>query len=747
MARIRPGTKKILLTACLALLLLPARVCARAVRLSFVPMFTPERKYLDLDWDTAWFSRPPDEYNHKLARLCCFLADSAYSTDADGTPGDIIATYRALGADPRSISYNYKIDYESPLGKDQCAYSFATVPLPGGSPLIILSIRGTPAGKNEWLSNLNIADSKADAGKKKKCSGDSPADSGADDPTDGGNYHEGFLKAERIILADLLKYTEEHGLDRGSCKLLVSGHSRGAAVANIIGSHIVRQELFDTKNCYIYTVASPNVTTLPEEITKGERFSFIWNIVNAEDIVPSIPFNRVEGWNYRKFGNVKVLSSAWSAGRDRFYGELLPKMNRTYRYLTGKGYQPTGTGPFIQIQLARLMAYMNPDVDSFYKGAFSLHKPMAKIVPSMFPTEEEKEAQANKKPGLMDRIMGKVDEGSDGAVTKIFDVANNLHQSESYLSFLMELDEKECFNDAPAVQLVIKGLPEAAVLDALGNEITKVKEGQTKLFELHRSMSACMLGMQTVALGFPADEDFEVVLTDTSVFPSPVSITTERYTADGVMISKEEETVWPCRASVYQISAGKALTGSWGMDAKAVTGKAQKVAMKRTGIWSGLKKRLSFEADIDSDLNLGLGVSFGTSLIYGLALYRIPIQNNILGTWEIDAGTGHKTKLWNSTYLNCELLLRGVFVPDSDLRDEFEDETGKSGVFALVPATRLSLAWQPLRKAQLFASAMGSLLIRDFNDSAFESHRVTIKPADMGEKLGLVMSFGAGIRF
>ena len=39
---------------------------------------------------------------------------------------------------------------------------------PGGSPLIILSIRGTPAGKNEWLSNLNIADSKADAGKKKK---------------------------------------------------------------------------------------------------------------------------------------------------------------------------------------------------------------------------------------------------------------------------------------------------------------------------------------------------------------------------------------------------------------------------------------------------------------------------------------------------------------------------------------------------------------------------------------------------
>ncbi len=733
----------------MAVLLLPARVFARAVTLSFVPMYTSERKFLDLEWDTAWFSRSPSEYNHKLARLCCFLADAAYSTDESGTPTDIAEVFRTLGADPKSISYNYGLDYDSPLGKDQCAYALASIPLPDGSPLIVLAIRGTPAGKNEWLSNLNIADSKDRTGKKKKkeADGEPTQAAGTDDSTAGGIYHEGFLKAERIILSDLLDYTEKRGLDRRRCKLLITGHSRGAAVANIIGSHIVQQRLFDTGGCYIYTVASPNVTTLPEEKTAGPDYSFIWNIVNAEDIVPSIPFNRVAGWNYRKFGNVRVLSSAWSAGRDRFYNEILPTMNRTYRYLTGKDFQPTGTGPFIQIQLARLMASMNPDVDSFYKGAFSLHKPMAKIVPSMFPTEEEKEAQANKKPSLMDRIMGKVDKDSDGTVTKIMEVANNLHQSESYLSFLMELGEKDCFNDTPAVQLVIKGLPEAAVLDSRGNEITKVKEGQTKLFELHRSMSACMLGVQTVALGFPTDEEFEVILTDTSLFPSPVSLTTERYTADGVMISKEEETVWPCRMSVYSIGVGKSQMGGWGLDAKTVTGRAQKSTLKRTGIWSGLKKRLSLEADIDSDLNLGFGLSYGTSLIYGLALYRIPIQKNILGTWEIDAGAGHKAKLWNSTYLNCELLMRGVFVPDSDLRDEFEDETGKSGVFSLVPAARLSLAWQPLRKAQLFASATGSLFIRDFNDAAFESHRVTISPMEMSDDLGLVMSFGVGLRF
>ena len=89
----------------------------------------------------------------------------------------------------------------------------------------------------------------------------------------------------------------------------------------------------------------------------------------------------------------------------------------------------------------------------------------------------------------------------------------------------------------------------------------------------------------------------------------------------------------------------------------------------------------------------------------------------------------------------------GVFVPDSDLRDESEEETGRNGVFSFVPARRLSLAWQPLRKAQVFACSMGSLAIRNFNESAFESHRTTIHPIELNDNLGLVLTFGMGIRF
>ncbi|MBP5156297.1 MAG: lipase family protein [Treponema sp.] len=723
--------KTMLVLALLLALTFMRPAVAHALQLGFTPALTDEYKTLDLKWDTGWFSRSPASYNHDLARLCCFLADASYSLDGNKLPSDIMRVYRELGAREESIRYHYELNYGDELGNDQCAYSMATIPLPDGSPLVILTVRGTPAGNNEWLSNLNIANSKDEE------SGDAG----------GVRYHEGFFKAEQTILDALLSYVREEGLPVRKARLLVTGHSRGAAVANLIGMHVVEQELFDPAHCYIYTIACPNVATVEESYARDSRFSFIWNIVNAEDIVPAIPFNRVGKWNYRKFGNIKVLSNSWSAGRENFRNNLYPKMNRTYRYLTGRSFQPSGTGPFIQIQLARLLTTLNPDVDSFYKGMFSLHRPMSKVVPSMFPSEEEKEAAAAKKPKLMDKVMGKVDEESGGFVTKVFEVVNNLHQSESYLSFLMDLDETECFNDSPSVQLVIRGLPEAAVLDSRGNELTRIKEGQTNLLELHDSMSACRLGVNLLTLGFPTDEDFDVVLTDTAIIPTPVTITSERYSADGVMISKEEEKIYACRSGVYRIRAGKILMSPWGLDAQEIKGAERKAAMKQTGSWTGLKKRLSFEADIDTDLNLGLGLSFGTQILYGLALYRLPLQKEIFGTWEIDAGLGHKEKLWNATYLNGEILCRGVFVPDSDLRDESEEETGRSGVFSIVPAVRLSLAWQPLRKAQVFASLMGSLFIKDFNDAAFESHRVTIRPIEMGKELGLVVSMGLGVRF
>ncbi len=723
-----------IILCCLFNLIVPLLAQAERISMDFIPMCSTERKTIELEWDPAWFSRPPSEYNHDLARLSCYLANASYSLDKNGTPSDLIESYRRLGADTDSIAYHYNLNYENYHGNDQCAYSLATVPLPDGSSLVILTVRGTPAGNNEWLSNLNIADSKTEDKQEKENENNL-------------NYHEGFLNAEQIILRGLLAYTGGWSLSSKKLKLLIIGHSRGAAVANIIGSHIVQQGLFDTKDCYIYTIACPNVTTLDEELAKSSRFSFIWNIINAEDIVPSIPFNNIGEWNYRKFGNIKVLSNAWSAGRDRFYKELQPKMNKTYRYLTGKDYQPSGAGSFIQVQLGRLLTSVNPDVDSFYKGTFAMHKYMAKVVPSMFPTEEEKAAKAEKGPSLSDRFINKLDKDNDGIITRIFDIVNNLHQSESYLSFLMELDEEECFNDTPSIQIVIKGLPEAAVLDSQGNEITRIKEGQTQLFELHESSAACLLGFQMAALGFPSDEEFQIVLTDTSLFPNPVSIMTECYNAEGIRIRAEDETIYPCRSSVYRIKTGKNILGSWGLDAEPLKGEERKAARNKTGIWKKQKKRLAFEANLDSDLNLGLGLSFGTQLIYGLALYRIPLQENFLGTWEIDGGVGHKTKLWNSIYLNSELVARGVFVPDRDLRMESEEETGRNGIFSFVPALRLSLAWQPLRKAQVFAYAEGSLAIKDFNESAFESHQVNIRPLEINETFALVPSFGIGVRF
>lgn len=48
--------------------------------------------------------------------------------------------------------------------------------------------------------------------------------------------------------------------------------------------------IFKPENCYVYTYASPNVTTAFDSV--DEKYGFIWKIVNAEDIVPTVPLYR-----------------------------------------------------------------------------------------------------------------------------------------------------------------------------------------------------------------------------------------------------------------------------------------------------------------------------------------------------------------------------------------------------------------------------------------------------------------------
>ncbi len=679
----------------------------QTLMLSFVPFNCSESKNLYLDWNPSWFDTPSTVYNHGIARFACFLSDAAY----DITNPSCIAVqkaYESLGA--RDVYLNYDIDYkDDELGIDQCAFSFATVELTDGSPLVFIVIRGTPLGVEEWISNLNINNSHKNNEK----------------------IHEGFRKVRSIVMEVLYNYLKEHRINLKKAKFLITGHSRGAAVSNLIGYELAGKKGFNTDNIYVYTFASPNVTL--ETDTSDTKYNFIWNIINAEDAVPTLPLY-YDKWTYSKYGHVRVLANAWNAGRDKYYNDIYPRVSELHRYLKEKDYSPFGTGPYIPIQVSSMLAMINPDPESFYDSLLSLHKPMEMMVSKTFAPEKKE------KKRFTDKMLDKYNESHDCIVDKIMLSIDNMHACETYLSFLLTLEEDECFFTDGCIQLILNGPVEAAIMNSDGEILIHLSEGQTSISSQKLPLAANSLFFDKTSIGFPIDEDFTVVLTRTSSIPSPVDVIIEFYDAQGHLLRrKENHEMNPHKLLVYEFQAGKSIWDNGCITLKEVHGKNRSELLEETKLYSTLRKNLLFEVDLDTDYNLGMGMSYGTQILYGLVLFRTPL-NKGFGMWEIDPGIGVRDNVWDCYYFSAELFGKCVFIPDGTLRES-------SKVFAFVPSVKFSLGYQPFRRTSFFIAASADLSIDGFNNAAFEARNMNIHGIDMGNKAQLVPAFSFGMKF
>lgn len=146
------------------------------------------------------------------------------------------------------------------IGRQQVTYCGQT------RPLILVSIRGTDAG--EWYANFDFAPSH---------SGDTA-------------FSENFLFAAEDVFLDLERCIsgENHPL------ILVCGHSRGGACANLLG--LLLDTRFDSKDVFVYTYATPaTVRGDAAEITCPNIFNFL----NPCDVVPRVP---LASWGYQRAG-------------------------------------------------------------------------------------------------------------------------------------------------------------------------------------------------------------------------------------------------------------------------------------------------------------------------------------------------------------------------------------------------------------------------------------------------------------
>ena len=323
-------------------------------------------------FEPSFFKGSAMNYNAHLATFGCCLADSAINADPGGGSDhkyqnmyrNVRSLMKQIGVQDGDVTeYSYECDGSTITGHragdivwnkcfdEEPAFSWKTKPkatiglcvghrkikIDGQeSNLVLLAVRGGNY-EAEWCSNFVVGET--------------------------GN-HEGFQEAADMATTFLKCLVREYGLT-GPTKVLICGHSRGGATANITAGNIVKHAidnkatklsdaegydlsgLFDNKitlrqcdlYCYGYAVPA-GVFAESADAKKQARDNFrnIHNIINPCDMIPKFVPGK---WDCMRYGVDKVLpgpanNSLYTAGRekmlDRLYALGLHRKNGHFGY-------------------------------------------------------------------------------------------------------------------------------------------------------------------------------------------------------------------------------------------------------------------------------------------------------------------------------------------------------------------------------------------------------------------------------
>ena len=161
-----------------------------------------------LSWEDGWFTQAPSQYQQGLAQASMALSAAAYSQDQGEELADALT---GLGFEQVHL-YHYGPEEEE--AENQVAYAFGFKKLAGADKtLAAIVIQGTN-GSAQWRSNFRIGE---------------------------GNHHQGFALARDEMMEQLESYLA--ALPEDELLFFLTGHSRGAAVANLAADRLAL-ELF-----------------------------------------------------------------------------------------------------------------------------------------------------------------------------------------------------------------------------------------------------------------------------------------------------------------------------------------------------------------------------------------------------------------------------------------------------------------------------------------------------------------------
>ena len=263
-----------------------------------------------------------EQFDPELAQTALQIAEMCYLPSMQASVLSV-SGYRQVGL--------YNMDREPDDSRHVAAYALYDRVTEDERTEVIIAIRGT--GEGEWKLNLDLMPS--------------------------GNYDLPYAENFALAAEDILSTHQAYLDTLVSPVFLITGHSRGAAVANILGARLT--DRFQAENVFVYTFATPRTV-------RGEypAYSNIFNVINPADLVTYLPFPQ---WGFQRYG-IDVELPAEDAA-------LLPMAQAAYAQRTDQ------TGPFVSSlgrtvetqKIILAMANLAPDVETGFQLRHALSHP------------------------------------------------------------------------------------------------------------------------------------------------------------------------------------------------------------------------------------------------------------------------------------------------------------------------------------------------------------------------------------
>lgn len=248
-------------------------------------------------------------YDEDDMKLCMRFSKAAYSKSfSKSVPDEIISIAKLKDFNTKGL-----ISSNARKGrKEENNISYTILPnfsKTSNSVDVYVILRGTT--DEEWQGNMDIT---------------------GEDYKD-VRQHQSFLNGSEYLRREINQYFElKYEIYRNlNVNLHITGHSRGAAVANLYAKYVsdnrelgtIDKNLFANK-VVAYTFATPNVEKFHSAMT---NYNNIFNFCFYEDFVPTIPLTMpTDGWDYWKYGYTYWVSLS-DFKKEHFYSNI-PLVNK-----------------------------------------------------------------------------------------------------------------------------------------------------------------------------------------------------------------------------------------------------------------------------------------------------------------------------------------------------------------------------------------------------------------------------------